>query len=371
MTRRTTQTIGASDRRGVRGWHFGGIAMGFEAAMIASAMVAFGCSDDARDDTPTDGGPLDAIASDDATADSATPEAATPDGATPDAGPGDPFTRIEIAAGGFVFDARTAGPEDGELVLLLHGFPETSFEWRHQLGPLAEAGYRAVAPDQRGYSPRARPNADEAYQIPLIVDDALAMADALGAAQFHVVGHDWGAAVAWGTAKRAPDRVRTLTALSVPHPDAFRRVLADPSSCQPEASSYFDLFVMPGYEDVLLRNRAIGLQLVYSGLPADAVAEYLSVLGNAPALAAALAWYRANVADRMLLGAELGAITVPTLFIWSDGDTALCRDGADLTAEHVEGPYRFEVIEGVNHWVPELAPDEVTTLLLEHLRGAP
>ncbi|MCC7536536.1 MAG: alpha/beta hydrolase [Deltaproteobacteria bacterium] len=335
---------------------------------LLSGCLALGlaCGDGAQGgpaDASPDAGAPDAAASDAQPADGGVPDAAEP--------PPESFERIEIAAGGLVFDARAAGPEDGELVLLLHGFPETSFEWRDQLGALGDAGYRAVAPDQRGYSPRARPTDDDAYEISLLVDDVLAIADALGGARFHVVGHDWGAAVAWGVAKLGEDRVRSLSAFSVPHPDAFRQVLADPTSCQNEASSYFDMFVMPDYADVLLRGDAFGLRFVYAGLPDEAVDEYLSVLGTREALSAALAWYRANVADRMLRGGELGNITVPTLFVWSDGDTALCRDGADLTADFVQGPYRFEVIEGVSHWIPELAPDESTALLLEHLAAAP
>jgi pimeloyl-ACP methyl ester carboxylesterase len=277
------------------------------------------------------------------------------------------ITTIDVAVGSFAFDGRAAGPAGGELVLLLHGFPETSYEWRAQLRVLGEAGYRAVAPDQRGYSPRARPTAVEDYAVPLLVSDVLGMADALGAERFHVVGHDWGATVAWVVAKLAADRVTSVSIVSVPHPDAFRQVLSDPASCQHAASSYFDLFVQPGYEDTLLANDAALLRLIYDGLPDDAVDEYLRVLGTKEALAGGLAWYRANIQNGMPAGPALGAITVPTLFIWSDADTALCRDGAELTADFVEGPYRFEVLEGVNHWVPELAAEATSQALLEHV----
>jgi pimeloyl-ACP methyl ester carboxylesterase len=279
------------------------------------------------------------------------------------------ITETEIPVGDFVFDARAAGPADGELVLLLHGFPETSYEWRHQLRALGEAGYRAVAPDQRGYSPRARPDGVDAYGIILLVQDALAIVDALGVDRFHVVGHDWGAAVAWGVAKVAAPRVISANPVSVPHPDAFRRVLADPTSCQPAASSYFDQFVMPGYEDTLLANDAALLRVLWTGIPEDAVNEYFGALGEKPALSAALNWYRANIENRMPKGPELGKITVPTQFIWSDADIALCRDGAELTGEYIDAPYRFEVLTGVSHWVPELAAEQTNALLLEHLDG--
>ncbi|MEA3055414.1 MAG: hypothetical protein QOD30_846, partial [Actinomycetota bacterium] len=132
---------------------------------------------------------------------------------------------MQIAVGENTFEARVAGPDDGEPVLLLHGFPQTSYSWRAQLEALGAAGYRAIAPDQRGYSPGARPTEVEAYAIEHLVADVVGMADALGLERFDLVGHDWGAAVAWATAITRPDRVRSLAALSVPHPDAFRRAL--------------------------------------------------------------------------------------------------------------------------------------------------
>ena len=122
--------------------------------------------------------------------------------------------RVELAVGDLVFDARAEGPADGELVLLLHGFPQTSLSWRHQLGALAAAGYRAVAPDQRGYSPGARPADVAEYRIERLVGDVLGFADALGVERFHLVGHDWGGAVAWQVAGRHPERLRTVTSLS-------------------------------------------------------------------------------------------------------------------------------------------------------------
>jgi pimeloyl-ACP methyl ester carboxylesterase len=272
-----------------------------------------------------------------------------------------------ITVGDLTFNVRIAGPDDGEVVILLHGFPQTSHEWRHQLLALGEAGFRAVAPDQRGYSPGARPPAIEDYAIPLLVQDVIGIADALGADRFHLVGHDWGAVVAWAVAIVAEDRVITANPVSVPHPDAFARVLRDPASCQVEASAYFDLFVQPDSEDSFLANDSAQLRAVFAGIDAEAAEEYVRVLGSKPALGAALNWYRANVADRDLVGPAMGNVKVPTMFTWSDEDEALCIDGAQLTAEYVDAPYRFEVLEGVSHWIPDLAPDRMTSLLLDHL----
>ena len=224
-----------------------------------------------------------------------------------------------------------------------------------------------MAPDQRGYSAGARPTDTANYALPLLVEDVLGLADAVGAERFHIVGHDWGAIVAWAVAVAAADRVITANPVSVPHPDAFARVLSDPESCQVAASSYFDVFIQPDSEDGFLANDEALLRGLYAGMGEDAVAEYLRVLGSKPALGAALDWYRANIGGRNLQRPATGPVTVPTMFTWSDGDTALCIDGAVLTEEYVEGPYRFEVLEGIDHWIPEMAAEKMSALLVEHL----
>lgn len=284
--------------------------------------------------------------------------------ATPPSGD---ITMSAVTVGDLTFDVRMAGPSDGEVVILLHGFPQTSYEWRNQISALGEAGYRAVAPNQRGYSAGARPAQVEDYTVPLLVADIVGLADAIGADRFHIVGHDWGAIIAWGVAVAAEDRVISASPVSVPHPDAFARVLGDPTSCQPEASSYFDVFVQPNSEDNFVANDNQGLRGFFTGIEEDAVEDYVRVLGSKVALSAALNWYRANIADRQVARPATGMVHVPTMFTWSDGDTALCIDGAELTEEYVDAPYRFEVIEGVGHWIPDLASDRMTELLLDHI----
>jgi pimeloyl-ACP methyl ester carboxylesterase len=277
--------------------------------------------------------------------------------------------QLEIPVGEMVFTARAAGPEEGELVLLLHGFPQTSWSWRHQIMALAEAGYRVVAPDQRGYSPGARPAALEQYATSHLVADVLGIADEVGGHTFHLAGHDWGAAVAWQVAGRYPQRLRTLTAVSVPHPQAFGRSLAgEAGSDQAQRSSYIDFFRSAEAEDVLLAGDAAVLRNVYRGSGLDDFDEYLAVLSERSALTAALNWYRAAE----LTSVEgLGPITMPTLYVWSTDDVALGREAAEWTAAYVEGPYHFEVLEGVSHWVPEEAPERLNDLLIEHLaRGS-
>lgn len=290
--------------------------------------------------------------------------AGTAGGAAPPSGD---ITMTPVTVGDLTFDVRMAGPADGEVVILLHGFPQTSYEWRNQISALGEAGFRAVAPNQRGYSAGARPATIQDYAVPRLVEDIVGLADAVGAERFHIVGHDWGAIIAWAVAVSAPARVISASPVSVPHPDAFARVLGDPTSCQPEASSYFDVFVQPDSEDNFVANDNAGLRGFFAGIEEDAVEDYVQVLGSKAALGAALNWYRANIADRQVSGPAMGVVRVPTMFTWSDGDTALCIDGAELTEEYVDAPYRFEVIEGVSHWIPDLATDQMTELLLDHI----
>lgn len=267
--------------------------------------------------------------------------------------------RIPVADG-LVLDALATGPVDGPVVLLLHGFPQTSWSWRGVWPALSAAGFRVVAPDQRGYSPDARPVGVEHYRMPALVSDALSVLDHVGANTAHVVGHDWGAAVAWQLAARHPDRVQTLTAVSVPHPHAFVEALrSDPD--QRARSRYMKDWQDPTAEDRLLDG---GLKQVFGGIPAVDAERYLALLEQPGALTAALSWYRAqSLAD--LDG--LGPITMPTLHVWSDNDAALGPAAAHATGRHVDGPYRFAVLEGVSHWVPEQAADALAAVLLEHL----
>jgi len=275
---------------------------------------------------------------------------------------------IETAPG-LVFDALVAGAAGAPLVLLLHGFSESLHMWRSQVPALAAAGYRAVAPSQRGYSPGARPDPADAanYQFDRLVADAIDVVAACGHAdrRFHVVGHDWGGSIAWGLADRYPDRVASLTVLSRPHPNAFNRALQMPDGDQAYRSRHHKAFLEPDAGSLLLADgaRRLRQRLARSGVPAAAIEEHLSVLGNEPAMEAALAWYRARGAIR----APLGAIGVPVLYVWGDADDTVGRVAAEGTREFVSGAYQFEVLPGIGHFVADQAPDRLNQLLLAHL----
>ncbi len=274
---------------------------------------------------------------------------------------------------GLVFDALVDGPADAPLVLLLHGFAESHHMWRAQLPALATAGYRAIAPSQRGYSCDARPDpADTAnYHFDRLLADAMNVAATCGHAsgRFHLVGHDWGASIAWGLADRYPDRIASLTVLSRPHPNAFNNALHMPDGEQASRSRHHKAFLEPDAVARVLKEDARWLRERWakSGVSTVAAQEYLSVLGNEAAMEAALAWYRARGAIR----APLGVISVPVLYVWGDADDTVGRAAAEGTRDFVSGPYRFEILPSAGHFVADQATDRINELLLAHLARHP
>jgi pimeloyl-ACP methyl ester carboxylesterase len=270
---------------------------------------------------------------------------------------------------GLVFDVLVDGASNGPLVLLLHGFAESFHTWRPQLSGLAAAGYRAVAPSQRGYSPGARPDTRDFanYQFDKLVADAMNVAAACGhdSGRFHLVGHDWGGSIAWGIADRYPDRLASLTVLSRPHPNAFNRALQMIDGEQARRSQHHRWFLEPDAGPRVLADNARWLRerLGKNGVSAAAIERHIGVLGNPAAMEGALAWYRARGAIR----GPLGTISVPVLYIWGDADDTVGRVAAEGTREFVSGPYQFEILPGVGHFVADQVPDRVTELLLAHV----
>lgn len=283
---------------------------------------------------------------------------------------------VEIRLGELTFTATAGGKPGAPLVLMLHGFPQTRHTWRHQLEPLANAGYYAVAPDQRGYSPGARPDDVAAYATEDLVSDALDMMQALGYERAHVVGHDWGGQLSWLLAAHHPDRVETLTVLSRPHPQAFLAAMRD-DPAQSERSKHHRAFQDPDSARLLLEDDARRLRGLFDGQAVSRADQdaYLQVLGDEAALDAAINWYRAPVlagGDQPLAPKHTPAVSVPTLYIWGDADATVGRTAAEGTGAFVTGRYRFEVLPAVGHFVTDDPADgapRVTELLLEHLRG--
>jgi len=274
-----------------------------------------------------------------------------------------------VDVGDLSFDVRADGPEDGRPVLLLHGFPETSLSWAAVTPLLTQAGLRTYAPDQLGYSPGARPAEVGAYSAANLAQVTADLMTALAIPRADVVGHDWGANVAWTLAAWHADRVRSLIAVSVPHPAAFAAAYqSDPE--QKERSGYVRLFWQPGKaEEVLLEEDARRLRRMltadgYSGIPADAVEEYVTVLSAPGALTAALNWYRA-----MSSATPVDPVGVPTTYVWSAGDIAIGRTAAEACGGYVTGDYRFVELPG-SHWVPEHSPEQLTAAVLDRIASS-
>jgi pimeloyl-ACP methyl ester carboxylesterase len=281
-------------------------------------------------------------------------------------------TRKIATTPGMVFDASVEGNAGAPLVLMLHGFGVSRHFWNAPVPALAQAGFFAVAPNQRGYAAEARPDpADHAgYRVELLVGDALAIVAAIGhgGRRFHLVGHDWGASLAWIIAHRHPERLGSLTILSRPHPAAFARALALPDGEQKRRSRHHQHFLEPGAGPEILADDAgwLRTRLAKSGVPAAQIAAHLSVIGNPVAMEAALAWYRAR-GERQ----PLGPILVPTLYIWGDADDTVGRAAAEGTGEFIAAPYQFAALSGVGHYAADQVPDRVNALLLGHLAKHP
>ena len=293
----------------------------------------------------------------------------------------------QVEANQFTFTVDVCGAPDGQPVIALHGFPQSRHSWHELLETLADKGFRGIAPDQRGYSPGARPSGIEHYDTKHLVSDVLAIADAIGAPRFHLIGHDWGGQVAWLTAAQHPERLRSLTVLSRPHPAAFAEALRD-DPVQASKSRHHKAFQDPAMAARLLSNdaKAIRDTLIYenaAGLfgmeSADSsklkrrmsdrmVADHLSVIGTEDAMEAVLNWYRAAFAGGSTLArADVAAVRVPTLYIWGREDMSVGAAAATATPRYVSNDCLLQAIDGAGHFLAEEVPQRVASLVLAHL----
>ena len=297
------------------------------------------------------------------------------------------FTRA-----GLTFEVVDGGPRDGEVVVLLHGFPEDATAWAAVSERLHAKGFRTLAPNQRGYSPAASPAGNDAYRVSELVRDVLALVDASGAGRVHLVGHDWGGAVAWATALSAPDRLLSLTVLSTPHPAAMERAMRTPD--QARRSWYMLAFQVPGLPERVLSRSTLRF-LTSAGLPADHAQRYAARFATPASLRGPIGWYRASAPWRSLTSGGLGSrkvadgrgaaarsagstngaaaqrssqVQVPTTYVWGRHDVALGRAAAEATAALVDADYRFVELDA-GHWLPECNPDDVADAITDRARG--
>ncbi len=267
--------------------------------------------------------------------------------------------RTDVDGVGIEFDVTG----EGRPVVLLHGFPDTAVVWRHQVPALAEAGFQVIVPDLRGYGRSDKPTEVEAYAIPTLAGDVLAVLDEVGVDRVHVVGHDWGSALSWALASLVPDRVDHLVALSVGNPGAFGAAGID----QLRASWYMLLFQFSGVAEQWLRDDDWANFRAWCDHPD--VEQAIAVLGDGGSLTPALNWYRANLPPESLVGPplELPPVQAPTMGMWSTGDFALLEQQMSGSGAFVTGDWRYERLDGPGHWLQLDAPEQVNRLLLDFL----
>jgi pimeloyl-ACP methyl ester carboxylesterase len=253
----------------------------------------------------------------------------------------------------------------GAPVVLLHGWPDTGDLWDQQSQALVDAGYRTIVPDLRGFGRSSKPTDISAYATPAHVGDVVGILDALDIDRAHLVGHDWGAGIAWVTAAFAPDRVASVTALSVGHPSAF----ASAGWRQRQLSWYMLLFQFPGVAEEWLSAEDFRNLRNWAAHPR--IEEVVARLSEPGALTASLGIYRANLPPESLIAPprDLPPVTAPALGVWSSGDLALTEENMTGSAKYVARPWRYERIEGAGHWLQIDAAAQINGLLLDFLRS--
>jgi pimeloyl-ACP methyl ester carboxylesterase len=250
----------------------------------------------------------------------------------------------------------------GPAVLMLHGFPDSSYLWRKQVPALVAAGFRVIAPDLRGFGESDRPSDVDAYALGEVVQDLVGLLDNLGVERASVVGHDWGAATGWAVGIFAPQRLDRLVAISVGHPTSFAAVGLE----QLRKSWYIFLFLREGVEEALLANDGRYFRLYWEN---EDLARSLREISRPGALTAGLNWYRANLTPQSLLvpPPEFPGVPGPVMGIYGSPDPYLTEEQMSGSGRYVDGPWRYERIEGVGHWIPTEAPEHLNRLLLDFL----
>ena len=276
-----------------------------------------------------------------------------------------PVQSTEIALGALRFDCRTAGKKEDPLVILLHGFPETSFMWKPLMGDLASAGFYCLAPNMRGYSRNACPKGKRHYQVEHLVKDVIDLAKAVGSDSFHLIAHDWGAVIGWQLAYQYPERIISYAALSVPHLKGLFKALQTDAD-QQNRSKYIKMLVVPFLAEYSIRKKDFKMfRKLWKHSKQEEVNDYLSVFREKKVLTAALNYYRANFGKTRT--EEIGEIDVPTLFIWGNKDMAIGPYGVSEGHQYCKGPYTFLELDA-GHWLMQTAYDDLKPSVLEHLQ---
>ncbi|WP_296283491.1 alpha/beta hydrolase [uncultured Acinetobacter sp.] len=260
-----------------------------------------------------------------------------------------------------IFDVIDSGPLDGQVFVLLHGFPETNKSWQETSEILNQQGYRTLAVNQRGYSLGAQPQKRRDYRSSALVEDVNALLSLIQQ-PVYLVGHDWGAVVAWDVAQRYPEKIKHLITISVPHKAAFMKAML--SSDQLLKSYYIGLFQLPKIPEFLFEKfPKIGLALLKdSGMTSKQLEDFQQDIVAEKRLSSALNWYRGVPFSSNKNLTQ--PIQVPTLFIWGKHDSAIGAKGVELNKHYVKAPYK-EVIMDATHWIPVQNAKELSQSILE------
>ena len=266
----------------------------------------------------------------------------------------------------FTFNCRISGIENqGESVILLHGFPETSRMWYQLIPILANEGFKVIAPDQRGYSQGARPSQISDYTIDKLSKDITDIADAFQLEKFHLIGHDWGSAVGWYTVSINADRIISWTALSVPHLDAFFESIYTDKE-QQRKSQYMSFFKKPILPELYFKIFGYKyLKDIWRKSSTLEIEKYLEVFKQRGALKASLNWYRANINNSNNL---IGNIETSTLILYGIKDMAIGEKSVDESAKYLNGEYNIEKLDA-GHWLIQESFESISNSILKHLNA--
>jgi pimeloyl-ACP methyl ester carboxylesterase len=275
-----------------------------------------------------------------------------------------------ISARGLSFKSRTCGLENkGDMVIFIHGFPESSIIWEKAMVALADRGFRCIAYDQRGYSLDSIPEGVENYTAYNLSTDVVAIADAFGnTGKFHLVGHDWGASIGWSTLGFYPERIQSWTAMATPHPKAFNYAL-DKDPVQKEKSKYIMEFAKPDLPEAsLAADDYSRLRKLWDGFPQEFIDDFLRIFSVPEARTGAVNYYRGLFMppSEKNPASPIDEVKIPTLYLWGLRDLALGKTGANETAKYMMGEYKFVQMDAT-HWMMEFNSKECIKEIVDHI----
>ena len=275
-------------------------------------------------------------------------------------------TKIKID--NFIFYCRTYGNKEDELLIFLHGFPETSYMWKKLMSSFSENGFYCIAPNLRGYSKGACPKGKKHYSLDKLAKDVLDISEFLNKPKFHLVGHDWGAAIGWKVVHDYKDRILSWTGISVPHLQAFGKAIVVDQE-QSKMSQYIKNFQLPYLPEIQIRKNDFRVfKKLWKNSDSNEIDDYLEVFGNPKQLTASLNYYRSNykLLKKAAKNQILGNIHIPTLFIWGNKDIAIGSYSVSENHQYMKSDYEFVELES-GHWLIQTNYPELKDAITKHI----